>query len=78
MDLTLNNVVQTSTTVTMRSANRLISVPGGSSGPGGVLILADGFVGYHQEGEKEDLVVELPRRCPSFGRADKTKNLQTS
>ena len=70
MDLTLNNVVLTSSTPTVRSANRLIPVPGGTSGPGGVLILAENCIVYQQQGGSggSDLQVRIPSRSSSFGR----------
>ena len=53
----------------------LTQVPGGASGPGGVIILAEGSVAYHAPNsgtQQKDLVVELPQRCSTFGRATTT------
>ena len=69
MDLTLNNVSLTEGVPTDRSANRLIPVPGGNAGPGGVLVLAEGSVIYHRQGMDTQLKVRLPHRDLSFGRS---------
>ena len=69
MDLTLNNVSLTEAVPTERSASRLVPVPGGDAGPGGVLVLAEGCVVYHRQGMGTQLRVDLPRREATFGRA---------
>ena len=69
MDLTLNNVSLTEGVPTDRSASRLIPVPGGNAGPGGVLVLAEGSVIYHRQGMDTQLKVRLPHRDLSFGRS---------
>lgn len=74
MDLTLNNVVLTSSIPTIRSANRLISVPGGSSGPGGVIVLGEGEIQYYappgtsKKSSQNEIKVNIPCRSPTFGR----------
>ena len=70
MDLTLNNVVRTSSSTTIRSAHRLIAVPGGNSGPGGVLICSEGQLTYHHptNNKAEDLTCQIPVRSSTFNR----------
>ncbi|EGG17647.1 CPSF domain-containing protein [Cavenderia fasciculata] len=61
LDLGLNNVVRKWSEEVDRSANLVVSVPGGSDGPGGVLVCAQGRVYYRNIGHA-DISVSIPRR----------------
>lgn len=61
LDLGLNNVTRRWTQETDRGANGLIPVPGGSSGPGGVLVLAENWIWWEHENH-ESLRTPIPRR----------------
>lgn len=61
LDLGLNHVVRKWSDRIDPSANMLIPVPGGSDGPGGVLVCAENFVYWKNQG-KDDVVAPLPRR----------------
>ncbi|KAJ1914699.1 pre-mRNA-splicing factor rse1 [Mycoemilia scoparia] len=63
LDLGLNHVVRKWTDPVHPTANKLISIPGGggSDGPGGVLVCAEGLITYKNEGH-DDLTVAIPRR----------------
>jgi len=49
MDLGLNHVIRKSAKPIDNSANTLIGVPGGSDGPGGVLVCCENFITYQNE-----------------------------
>jgi splicing factor 3B subunit 3 len=61
LDLGLNHVTRRWSEQVVRSANMLVAVPGGSDGPGGVLVLGENVVQYKNENHPE-LVCYLPRR----------------
>ena len=61
LDLGLNHVVRKWSEPVDNGANMLIPVPGGGSGPGGVLICAENFIIYKNE-EHEDVRAVIPRR----------------
>ncbi|KAL0586355.1 hypothetical protein ABG067_003968 [Albugo candida] len=49
LDLGLNHVTRRWSKVVARSANKLVAVPGGNDGPGGVLVIAQGMIQYQNE-----------------------------
>jgi len=53
LDLGLNHVIRKWSEPTDRRANKLVAVPGGESGPGGVLVLAENWIIYMHEGHPE-------------------------
>lgn len=61
LDLGLNHVSRRWAEETDRMANAVLPVPGGSSGPGGALVLAEGWVLYHSEGQPP-IRAPVPRR----------------
>ena len=62
LDLGLNHVVRKWTDPVDNGANLLIPVPGGDSeGPGGVLVCAENFIIYKNEGHKDERAV-IPKR----------------
>ncbi|DBA00600.1 TPA: hypothetical protein N0F65_007729 [Lagenidium giganteum] len=61
LDLGLNHVTRRWSEPVVRSANMLVSVPGGSDGPGGVLVLGENVVQYKNENHPE-LTCPIPRR----------------
>ncbi|TMW62173.1 hypothetical protein Poli38472_009666 [Pythium oligandrum] len=62
LDLGLNHVTRRWSEPVVRSANMLVAVPGGSDGPGGVLVFGANVVQYKNENHPE-LVCALPRRA---------------
>lgn len=62
LDLGLNHVVRKSSENIHRSAHRLITVPGGSDGPGGVLVCAKDQVIYRSFEEHPEVKSYIPRR----------------
>lgn len=61
LDLGLNHVVRKWSDPCDNGANLLISVPGGSDGPGGCLVCAENFVIYKDQNHKEVRAM-IPRR----------------
>ena len=61
LDLGLNHVVRKWTDPCDNGANMLIAVPGGSDGPGGVLICAENFIIYKNQNHPE-IRAMIPRR----------------
>jgi len=61
LDLGLNHVTRKWSSETEPSANLLIAVPGGESGPGGVLVCCENYVIYKNMGH-DDVKVPIPRR----------------
>lgn len=62
MDLGLNHVIRKISQPVDNSANIVISVPGGTDGPGGVLVLCENFVNYFKIGQGETST-RIPRRA---------------
>jgi len=63
LDLGLNHVTRKAVLEVDPGANMLITVPGGSDGPGGVLVCAENWIIYQgQEGEDE-VRAPIPRRA---------------
>ncbi|RHY29842.1 hypothetical protein DYB32_004815 [Aphanomyces invadans] len=63
LDLGLNHVTRRWSEPVMRSANKLIAVPGGTDGPGGVLVCSEGWIVYKNERHPE-----VPCRIPQRAR----------
>ncbi|GAB5371141.1 hypothetical protein AAMO2058_001554100 [Amorphochlora amoebiformis] len=61
LDLGLNHVTRKWTSVTDPTAHLLVSVPGGESGPGGVLICCENYIIYKNI-DHPDVKAPLPRR----------------
>lgn len=61
LDLGLNHVIRKWSEPISRTANFLLAVPGGASGPSGVLICGENWVSYKHQGHPE-VRVPLPRR----------------
>eukprot|EP01104_Vermistella_antarctica_P018274 TRINITY_DN670_c0_g1_i2.p1 TRINITY_DN670_c0_g1~~TRINITY_DN670_c0_g1_i2.p1 ORF type:complete len:1189 (-),score=349.07 TRINITY_DN670_c0_g1_i2:263-3829(-) len=61
LDLGLNHVVRKWSEEIPFTSNRLIAVPGGASGPGGVLICSENTISYKNQGHKL-ISVPVPRR----------------
>ncbi|CAK4434502.1 unnamed protein product [Aphanomyces euteiches] len=63
LDLGLNHVTRRWSEPVMKSANKLIAVPGGTDGPGGVLVCSEGWIVYKNERHPE-----VPCRIPQRAR----------
>lgn len=61
LDLGLNHVIRKWSEPISRTANFLLAVPGGASGPSGVLICGENWVSYKHQGHVE-VRAPLPRR----------------
>lgn len=62
LDLGLNHVVRKYSESLEEHANFLISVPGGSDGPSGVLICSENYITYKNLGDQPDIRCPIPRR----------------
>lgn len=62
LDLGLNHVVRKYSEPLDQFANMLISVPGGSEGPSGVLICSENFIIYKNFGDQMDIKCPIPKR----------------
>ena len=68
LDLGLNHVARRSSEPIDNGANLLIPIPGGTDGPGGVLVCAENFVMYKSENEPAaELRAVIPRRSALSG-----------
>ena len=65
LDLGLNHVSRRWSAIMHRSANIVAAVPGGSDGPGGVLVAGEDWVEYVHENltSSSKIIVPLPRRA---------------
>jgi splicing factor 3B subunit 3 len=61
LDLGLNHVTRRWSEPVVRSANKLVAVPGGGDGPGGVLVVGENVVQFKNENHPE-LEAAIPRR----------------
>jgi len=61
LDLGLNHVVRRWSEPVSRTSNFLLAVPGGSDGPGGVLLCGENWVAYKHQGHNE-IRTAIPRR----------------
>lgn len=62
LDLGLNHVVRKFSESLDEHANFLITVPGGSDGPSGVLICSENYITYKNLGDQPDIRCPIPRR----------------
>ncbi|XP_069113923.1 splicing factor 3B subunit 3 [Argopecten irradians] len=62
LDLGLNHVVRKYSEHLEEHANFLVSVPGGSDGPSGVLICSENYITYKNLGDQPDIRCPIPRR----------------
>lgn len=62
LDLGLNHVVRKYTETLECAANLLIAVPGGTDGPGGVIVCAENYLLYKNFGDQPDIRFPIPRR----------------
>ncbi|XP_067136925.1 splicing factor 3B subunit 3 [Centruroides vittatus] len=62
LDLGLNHVVRKYSEPLEEHGNFLISVPGGSDGPSGVLICSENYITYKNFGDQLDIRCPIPRR----------------
>ncbi|XP_046843553.1 splicing factor 3B subunit 3-like [Xenia sp. Carnegie-2017] len=62
LDLGLNHVVRKYSEPLEERGNLLISVPGGSDGPSGVLVCSENYLTYKNFGDQQDLRMPIPRR----------------
>lgn len=62
LDLGLNHVVRKYSESLEEHGNFLISVPGGSDGPSGVLICSENYITYKNFGDQPDIRCPIPRR----------------
>jgi len=62
LDLGLNHVVRKYTEPLECAANLLIAVPGGTDGPGGVIVCAENYLLYKNFGDQPDIRFPIPRR----------------
>lgn len=62
LDLGLNHVVRKFSEPLDQYANMLISVPGGSEGPSGVLVCCENFIIYKNFGDQLDIKCPIPKR----------------
>ncbi|WAR13629.1 LOW QUALITY PROTEIN: SF3B3-like protein [Mya arenaria] len=62
LDLGLNHVVRKYSEPLEEHANFLISVPGGTDGPSGVLICSENYITYKNIGDQPDIRCPIPRR----------------
>ncbi|KAI0229654.1 Splicing factor 3B subunit 3 [Lamellibrachia satsuma] len=62
LDLGLNHVVRKYSEQLEEHANFLITVPGGTEGPSGVLICSENYITYKNFGDQPDIRCPIPRR----------------
>lgn len=62
LDLGLNHVVRKYSEPLEEHGNFLISVPGGTDGPSGVLICSENYITYKNIGDQPDIRCPIPRR----------------
>ncbi|VDO97440.1 unnamed protein product, partial [Soboliphyme baturini] len=71
LDLGLNHVVRKYAEPLEELGNHLISVPGGSDGPSGVLICCENYIVYKNLGDQPDIRCPIPRRRNDLDDADR-------
>lgn len=59
-DLSLNNVIIKERLEVDNTSHHLISVPGGTDGPSGVLVCSENFITYRNIGESDEEVLRVP------------------
>eukprot|EP00040_Diaphanoeca_grandis_P039239 m.258510 g.258510 ORF g.258510 m.258510 type:complete len:1196 (+) comp36678_c0_seq1:191-3778(+) len=71
LDLGLNHVVRKQSDELDVIGNKMIRVPGGSDGPGGLLICSENLITYRTMGESAPISVRIPKRAGSLQEADR-------
>lgn len=62
LDLGLNHVVRKYSEPLEKFANLLITVPGGTEGPSGVLVCSENYITFKNFGDQPDIRCPIPRR----------------
>lgn len=62
LDLGLNHVVRKQSEPLEKHANILITVPGGTEGPSGVLVCSENYITFKNVGAQPDIRCPIPRR----------------
>lgn len=62
LDLGLNHVVRKYSEPLEKFANILITVPGGTEGPSGVLVCSENYITFKNVGAQPDVRCPIPRR----------------
>ncbi len=62
LDLGLNHVVRKHSEPLEKFANLLITVPGGTEGPSGVLVCSENYITFKNVGDQPDIRCPIPRR----------------
>ncbi|CAF4035623.1 unnamed protein product, partial [Rotaria magnacalcarata] len=62
LDLGLNHVVRKYSEPLEKFANLLITVPGGSEGPSGVLVCSENYITFKNFGDQPDIRCPIPKR----------------
>lgn len=62
LDLGLNHVVRKYSEPLEKFANILITVPGGTEGPSGVLVCSENYITFKNVGDQPDIRCPIPRR----------------
>jgi splicing factor 3B subunit 3 len=71
LDLGLNHVVRKYSEPLDDMANLLITVPGGSDGPSGILVCCENYIIYKNFGDQPDVRCPIPRRQNDLDDADR-------
>lgn len=58
----MNHVVRKYSEPLDQFANILITVPGGTDGPSGVLVCSENYITYKNSGDQHDVRCPIPRR----------------
>lgn len=72
LDLGLNHVVRKQSELLERFANLLITVPGGTDGPSGVLVCSENYITFKNSGAQPDISCPIPRRRNEIDDRDRT------
>ncbi|XP_019849007.1 PREDICTED: splicing factor 3B subunit 3-like isoform X2 [Amphimedon queenslandica] len=78
LDLGLNHVVRKYSEPLDDMANMLITVPGGTDGPSGVLVCCENYIIYKNFGDQPDIRCPIPRRQNDLDDADRSMLIITS
>jgi splicing factor 3B subunit 3 len=62
LDIGINSVIRKISDPLDNGSNLLCTVPGGSDGPGGLLVCAENFVYYHNVEVEHTIKIVIPRR----------------
>ncbi|UJR26130.1 hypothetical protein I4U23_007475 [Adineta vaga] len=72
LDLGLNHVVRKDSQLLEKFANLLITVPGGTEGPSGVLVCSENYITFKNSGDQPDIRCPIPRRRNEIDDRDRT------